>query len=423
MSRKSQDQKHWKTQVQTLGFRQTAIGFLRERLQREDEKERVDSLIRRLSKYDPQREIIKILSMNPVWQHPIDELVRELPEVSSEPDIHFVFQGGVNVPKVPILDENRLFFGCAENLYALDAETGSVIWSLQNPGKTWSTANISEDFLYVCSGGRLFALSSFDASERWCFAVGKGLSTPYAHQDKVFVGSEEGTLYALDAETGSRLWTFNVVKSISVAPGVWQNKIFAVSKDHCVYAIRMDDGECIWHFATGGKIYGVPHVTEGIVYLTSTDQKVYALFAASGQLSWSFVTGGEIYTSPFEENGLVYVSSRDRHLYVLRAEDGKDLWRFKTFGYPTSPTACRGMVYFSSQGRIYGISVADHKMRWSFPLGFTVATSPVVGQKRIYSGTLEGKLVCLRLKTEMDEQGATQVLKQFLDPEPEPEGH
>jgi hypothetical protein len=50
-----------------------------------------------------------------------------------------------------------------------------------------------------------------------------------------------------------------------------------------------------------------------------------------------------------------------------------------------------------------------------------MATSPVAGQKRIYVGTLEGQLVCLKLKTELDEQGSTQVLKEFLDPEPEPE--
>jgi hypothetical protein len=79
------------------------------------------------------------------------------------------------------------------------------------------------------------------------------------------------------------------------------------------------------------------------------------------------------------------------------------------------------MVYFSSQGRVYGISVADHKMRWCFPTGRAVATSPVVGKKRIYCGTLEGKLFCLKLKTELDEQGATQVVKQFLDPEPAPD--
>ncbi|MGD9036941.1 MAG: PQQ-binding-like beta-propeller repeat protein, partial [Syntrophobacterales bacterium] len=247
------------------------------------------------------------------------------------------------------------------------------------------------------------------------------LTSPFAHNNRVFVGSEEGTLYSLDVEHGSRLWTFNVARPISVASGVWQNKIFAASKDHSLYAINMDDGECLWHFTTGAKIYGTPHVSEGAVYLTSADHKIYALFAASGQVLWSFTTGGEVHSSPFEADGLVYVSSRDRHLYVLDAEDGKELWRYKTMGYPSSPTACRGMVYFSVQGRVYGISVADRKMRWCFPLGFPMATSPVAGPKRIYVGTLEGQLVCLKLKTELDEQGSTQVLKEFLDPEPEPE--
>jgi outer membrane protein assembly factor BamB len=183
----------------------------------------------------------------------------------------------------------------------------------------------------------------------------------------------------------------------------------------------MDDGECLWHFTTGDKIYGTPYVSDGVVYLTSADHKVYALFAASGQVLWSFTTGSEIHTSPFEQDGLVFVSSRDKHLYVLDAENGKELWRYKTLGYPSSPTACRGMLYFSVQGRVYGIALADRKMRWCFPLGFSHATAPVAGQRRIYVGTLEGKLVCLRLKTELDEQGATQVLKEFLDPETEPD--
>jgi outer membrane protein assembly factor BamB len=415
-------QNKWQTRVQTVGFRETAIGFLRDRLYREYDKKRVDNLIRRLGKYQPQQEILKLLCLNPVWQQRADGLIRELPEVTADPEIQFVFRAEGNVPKIPVLHERRLYFGCGENFYGLDAETGKVIWHSQNPGKRWSTAHLSEQSLYVSSTGRLHSLSPDDGSERWCFEVNKGLTSPFSYCNRVFVGSEEGTLYAVDVEQGNRLWTFNVARPISVASGVWQNKLFAASKDHSLYAINMDDGECLWHFTTGAKIYGTPHVSEGAVYLTSADHKIYALFAASGQVLWSFTTGGEVHSSPFEDDGQVYVSSRDRNLYVLDAEDGKELWRYKTLGYPSSPTACRGMVYFSVQGRVYGISVADHKMRWCFPLGFPFATSPVAGQKRIYVGTLRGQLVCLKLKTELDEQGSTQVLKEFLDPEPESEG-
>lgn len=411
----------WQTQVKTVGFRETAIGLLRDRLYREYEKSRVDGLIRRLSKYEPQQEIVKLLCRNPAWRQRAEELIRELPELTADPEIHFVFKGAGNVPKVPVLEENRLYFGCGDTFYSLDAQTGELIWNLQARGKNWSVAHFSENSLYVSSPGRLHAIAPEDGSERWCFKVDKALSAPYSLQGRVFVGSEEGTLYAVDAERGKRLWTFNVVKAISVASGASQNKIFAGSKDHSLYAIHMDDGECLWHFTTGAKIYGTPFVKEGVVYLTSADHKVYALLAASGQVLWSFTTENEIHASPFENDGLVYVSSRDRHLYVLDAKDGKELWRYKTFGYPSSATACRGMVYFSVQGRVYGVSIADHKMRWCYPLGFSVATAPVAGQKRIYVGTLEGKLLCLKLLTQLDEQGATQVLKEFLDPEPEPE--
>jgi outer membrane protein assembly factor BamB len=421
MPTKDDYQENWEAQVKAVGFRETAIGFLRDRLYREYDKTRVDNLIRRLGKYEPQQEIVKLLCQNPAWRQRAEELILELPELTADPQTHFVFKGAGNVPKVPVLGENRLYFGCGEHFYGLDAEKGKIIWQLQNPGKRWSTADLSEKSLYVSSAGRLHSLSPEDGSEQWCFEVNKGLTSPFSHHNRVFVGSEEGTLYALDVEQGSRLWTFNVVRPISVASGVWQNKIFAASKDHCLYAINMDDGECLWHFTTGAKIYGTPLVSEGAVYLTSADHKIYALFAASGQVLWSFTTGGEVHSSPFEDDGLVYVSSRDKHLYVLDAEDGKELWRYKTLGYPSSPTACRGMVYFSVQGRVYGISVADHKMRWCFPLGFPMATSPVAGPKRIYVGTLEGQLFCLKLRTELDEQGSTQVLKEFLDPEPETE--
>ena len=422
MPTKDEYQEKWEAQVRAVGFHEAAIGFLRERLYREYEKKRADSLIRRLSKYEPQQEIVKLLCHNPAWRQRAEELILELPEVTADPQVHFVFKGGGNVPKVPVLGENRLYFGCGDTFYGLDAETGEIVWNLKGGGKNWSVAHLWENSLYVSSAGRLLALSPEDGREQWHFTVDKGLGSPYGCEDRVFVGSEEGTLYAVDAQKGERLWTFNVVKAISLAAGVWQNKVYAASKDHSVYALNMDDGECLWHFTTGAKIYGTPYVSDGVVYLTSGDHKVYALFAASGQVLWSFTTGGEVHSSPFEDDGLVYVSSRDRNLYVLDAEDGKELWRYKTLGYPSSPTACRGMVYFSVQGRVYGIGVADHKMRWCFPLGFPLATSLVAGQKRIYVGTLEGQLVCLKLKTELDEQGSTRVLKEFLDPEPESEG-
>ena len=103
MATKKTRQENWEAQVKAVGFRETAIGFLRDRLYREYEKKRADRLIRRLSKYEPQQEIVKLLCQNPAWRQRAEELILELPEVTADPQTYFVFKGEGNVPKVPVL--------------------------------------------------------------------------------------------------------------------------------------------------------------------------------------------------------------------------------------------------------------------------------------------------------------------------------
>ncbi len=416
MPSKEKEQKDWEASVARAGFRGAAIAFLRDRLRQEVRTERVEGLIGRLRKHDSHVEIVRLLLENPVGRNRLKQVVGEMPEVSRDPQEHFNFQGEGNIPQIPVLEKNRLFFGCGASFYALNAEMGAIVWQRRSPGGTWSPAWLSGESLFVCNDGRLFALSPEDGREQWRFETRKNLTSPFAWRGQVFVGSEEGTLYALNATTGGRLWTFNVAQSVSIAAGVWQNRIFAASKDHSLYAVGMDEGECLWRFTTGGQIRAVPSLAGDVIYLPSADHKVYALQASRGRLLWSFKTKGEVHTSPLGKDDRVYVGSRDRRLYALNAEDGTEIWSQQMFGYPSSPVASSGMLYFAAQGRVYAFSLADHRRRWCFPLGVSFATAPVIGNRRIYAGTLGGKLVCIKFNSYLEEQAATQVLEQWLEP-------
>lgn len=83
--------------MEAVGFRQAAIGFLRDRLHREYEKKKADNLIRRLSKYEPQQEIVRLLCQNPAWRQRAEELILELPEVTADPQVQFQFKGAGDV--------------------------------------------------------------------------------------------------------------------------------------------------------------------------------------------------------------------------------------------------------------------------------------------------------------------------------------
>ena len=124
----------------------------------------------------------------------------------------------------------------------------------------------------------------------------------------VYIGSFSG-LYALDAITGSKLWSYSP-----------------------------------------GAVDSSPAVANGVVYFGSQDN-LYALDANSGAKLWSFPTGFIFDQSPAVANGVVYVGTTN--LYGFDGRTGEEL--FSYLCYPTSsPTVANGIVYVGSAfGKVY----------------------------------------------------------------------
>ena len=57
-----------------------------------------------------------------------------------------------------------------------------------------------------------------------------------------------------------------------VADGV----VYIGSKDHTLYALNARTGEKFWSYTTGGAIISSPTVVNGIVYVGSNDRSLYA---------------------------------------------------------------------------------------------------------------------------------------------------
>jgi outer membrane protein assembly factor BamB len=81
---------------------------------------------------------------------------------------------------------------------------------------------------------------------------------------------------------------------------------------HALYALDARTGTKLWSFATGNSmIESSPAVANGVVYVGSVDHSLYALDARTGTKLWSFATGYYIESSPAVANGVVYVGSED----------------------------------------------------------------------------------------------------------------
>jgi outer membrane protein assembly factor BamB len=152
----------------------------------------------------------------------------------------------------------------------------------------------------------------------------------------VYIGSDNGTVYALDAVTGSLRWARTTADSVDSSPAVAGGTVYVYgvdgNDDGTVYALDAATGHLRWAYTTvgvPGSIGGCcttlgametsPAATGGTVYDGSDDGTVYALDAATGHLRWTYTSVGAIGSSPAATGGTVYVGSVDGAVYALDA--------------------------------------------------------------------------------------------------------
>jgi len=261
----------------------------------------------------------------------------------------------------------------------------------------------------------------------WKFKTGgRVISSPAVVGGVAYVGSTDGSLYAVNRSDGTERWKFATKGPIASSPAVADGLVYVSSVDGSVYAVDAATGTLQWTFATKGErrftapgIHGAiprtelmpdpfdvflssPTVVAGTVYIGSGDRHVYALDAATGTRRWSFPTGDVVHASPAVVDGVVYIGSWDRNLYAITAGSGKELWRYTTgndttiynqIGIASSAAVAGGMVFVGGRdGRFHAVDAKTGAPRWTIDNkgGWTIA-SPAVKDGIVYFPTSDGR--------------------------------
>jgi outer membrane protein assembly factor BamB len=103
-----------------------------------------------------------------------------------------------------------------------------------------------------------------------------------SHGAPVVVGN---TLYAgaynnlirVDLSNRKTLWEFRAGDDINSSPALANNRLYVGCDDGQIYAVDAENGEKLWDFATGDKITSSPVYVGGVVYVTSEDGALYAI--------------------------------------------------------------------------------------------------------------------------------------------------
>jgi len=264
---------------------------------------------------------------------------------------------------------------------------------------------------------------------KWTFHThGEVVSSPAIVEGVVYFGSNDGNLYALDQQTGTRKWAFRTEARVASSPAVDHGLVYFGSYDGNFYAIETATGKLRWKFSNAGErryaathLHGSlplgetmpdpfdvylssPAVSNNVVYFGSGDDNVYALDATTGAMKWKFKTGDVVHASPAIVDGKLYIGSWDSYFYALDAATGKELWRFKTgedpdihnqVGIQSSAIVADGIVYFGCRdSNLYAVDAATGKKLWTFNnKGSWVIVSPVVQAGKLYFATSDTALL------------------------------
>jgi outer membrane protein assembly factor BamB len=233
----------------------------------------------------------------------------------------------------------------------------------------------------------------------WSFTTGSSVVTSQAVVNGVvYATSGNGSLYALSAATGAKIWSFSIGNLDNASsPAVANGVVYAGFADGSLYALNAATGAKIWSFSTGTiGIGSSPAVANGVVYLTSAGT-LYALDAATGAQLWS-VAGEFGDHSPTAANGVVYVSTVTSSLFAFDAATGAQLWAFAApaFLSPSAPAVADGEVFVGGQdGNVYAIQASSGQVAWTFSTGGAVNFSPAVANGVVYAGSGGGNVYAL----------------------------
>ncbi|MHC4598660.1 MAG: outer membrane protein assembly factor BamB family protein [Planctomycetota bacterium] len=228
-----------------------------------------------------------------------------------------------------------------------------------------------------------------------------GVSWPVFRGDRAFRGvSDDPLVLPLH-----RLWEFRTESSVRSSPVIGDGRIFVGSDDGRVYALDLADGSKVWAFDAGAAVEAPPLLVEGGVYVGNEDGTFFALAATDGTLRWKGVTEGKIVGSANwirdeKENSLkILVGSHDNLLRCYAAETGKEAWRFPTESYINgAPALVRGIAVFGGcDARVYEVDGLAGKEVRSVDAGSYIAASAAVEGDRAYVGHYDNELICIDL--------------------------
>lgn len=243
-------------------------------------------------------------------------------------------------------------------------------------------------------------------TERWSFRTGGCVrSAPAVVDGVVYVGSDNGTLYAVDATTGQERWFRTLNRgAVRSAPTVDGDLVYATTLAN-LHAVDIRTGQVRWEHAMSAGASRTVGVAAGYVYVGGFN-RLHVFDSALGnrnEKNGLYAYGMTSYRWLVMDGSAAIVGNEGAHVYALQTTSQcRRRWSTRVVGNPVSgPSALSdGHLYVGNQrGELHALNTSDGHRKWRYHTGSAIQSAPTVADGTVYVGNDDDRLYALDSST------------------------
>ncbi|MDA0988520.1 MAG: serine/threonine-protein kinase [Chloroflexi bacterium] len=221
------------------------------------------------------------------WEHPTQDWITNSPALSGNILAVSSFDGWVRTYDTETGKKRFSFRGLNDLVMGSPIIMGETIYVPYRNGLLVSVNLREEEVLFESRWYRLrlqlwlWGMADHPGLPKgvnWVARLGSTIdTTPTADEDRVYVPTQDGKLFAIDRLTGTRLWVFSSGTDNLSTPTLVENMVLVGDSQGALRAVDKDSGEERWSLQIAKGLTSTPVLAGGTVYLASKDGTLYAV--------------------------------------------------------------------------------------------------------------------------------------------------
>jgi len=198
-----------------------------------------------------------------------------------------VWRREIETTWAPLLLNDVLYIAASDEIHALDAETGAQKWRTPFENSMIAPlASVGALLIGVFDNGTVVAFAASDGRMVWT----RELGAPSHHAAvsngmRIFFALADSRVVALNLTDGAPAWEQKLEGMLN-QPSVARDRLFVGSNNNYLYALDDERGRLAWRWRTGGDVIGVSADTKGGAYYASLDNVLRGVNRGNGNQRW-----------------------------------------------------------------------------------------------------------------------------------------